>query len=443
MAIIATNRTRSVLQQSILGLVYRFGAVAASFAMMPLMLKQLGAQSLGAWLVLLSIFQWITFFDLGVSAGARNEIARAVANHDTSHAQRAITTGWFYTVLITLLLAILAVSILALTPLTSWLKDNAFAGVDAHIALWVVALGACMSFALSYIQAAYAAYQKASAISMFSLMVNVCFLGLLYVVQPSEENGLTMMSLLYLLALLGANLWLIVRFFVLHPETRPRLTSIDHGLRSNIMEFGVRLFFIQLAAMVIFATDRLMVSTFVGPAEVVIYDAGFKVFSIITMVHTLVMSTLWSSFTHAYEQNDWNWIKKSLKRLAWLMIPLSAGCIFIAAISSWLIASWLGQAQVGPLTMYAWFAVVVILSSWSNIFAYFLNGIGNATIQLYSAIVAALVNIPAAYFFSEIMGMGISGVLIGTVCSTSIFSILGPWQVIKIIKSKEANEKFN
>lgn len=440
---VAANRTRSVLQQSILGLVYRFGAVAASFAIMPLMLKQLGAQSLGAWLVLLSVFQWVTFFDLGVSAGARNEIARAVANNDVAHAQRAFTTGWFYTAVITLVLAIMAAFLLALTPISSWLQTNAFAGVDAHIALWVVALGSCLSFVLSYIQAVFAAYQRASAASIFSMLANAGFLGLLYITHPSEENGLTMMSLLYLFALLAANLWLIVRFFVLHPEIRPRLASIDHSLRSNIMGFGIRLFFIQLAAMVIFTTDRLMVSTFVGPAEVVIYDAGFKVFSIITMVHTLVMSTLWSSFTHAYEQNDLSWIKKSLKRLAWLMIPLSAGCIFIAAISPWLIAGWLSQAQVGPLSMYAWFAGVVILSSWSNIFAYFLNGIGNSTIQLYSAILAALVNIPAAYFFSHIMGMGISGVLIGTVCSTSIFSILGPWQVIKIIKSKEANDKFN
>lgn len=438
MANIGANRTRSVLQQSILGLVYRVGAVAASFAMMPLMLKQLGAESLGAWLVLLSVFQWVTFFDLGVSAGARNEIARAVANNDVIHAQRAVTTGWFYTVLITLVLVILTILILGFTPIPSWLKTNAFVGVNVNIALWVVAIGSCVSFILSYIQVVFAAYQQASAISMFSLLVNGGFLGLLYASQPSGENGLTVMSLLYLIALLTANLWLILRFFVLHPEILPRVASIDHRLRSNIMGFGIRLFIIQLAAMVIFTTDRLMVSTFVGPADVVVYDAGFKVFSTITMVHTLVMSTLWSSFTHAYEQKDWIWIKTSLRNLVWLMLPLSAVCIVIAGISPWIIEHWLGKSQVGPSAMYAWFAVIIILSSWSNIFAYFLNGIGNANYQLYSAVIAAVINIPLAYFFSARMDLGISGVLIAAVLSLTLFSLVGPWQVWIIIKEKNA-----
>lgn len=440
-AAIASSRARTgtVLRQSALGLIYRFGSVAASFAMMPLMLEQLGSQALGAWLVLLSVFQWITFFDLGVAAGARNEIARAVANHDAAHAQRAVTTGWYYTVLITLGLAVLTTVLLAFTPISTWLRVKAFGGIDVGVALWVVALGSCASFALNYIQAVFAAYQRPSAMSIFSMLANVGFLVLLFVVRPAQDSGLARMSVLYLVAMLGANLWLIGRFFILHPEARPSLSGIDHSLRKRIMGFGIRLFVVQLAAMIIFTTSRLMVSTFVGPAEVVIYDAGFKVFSLVTMVHTLVMSSMWSSFTHAHEQNDWGWIKGSLKRLTQLMIPLSLTCAALALASPWIIQTWLGQAQVGTIGMYGWFAVVVVLSCWSNVFAYFLNGIGDVFVQFYTAVAAALVNVPASYFFCVTMDMGISGILAGTVCSIGIFSILGPLQVIKLI-GKEANE---
>jgi O-antigen/teichoic acid export membrane protein len=435
-AVGAANRTRTVLRQSLLGLVYRLGAVAASFAMMPLMLQQLGSQAMGAWLVLLSVFQWVTFFDLGVAAGARNEIARAVANHDANHARRAIATGWYYTVLITMSLAVLLAAVLFFTPASSWLRVNAFGGVDTGVALWVVIIGSCVSFALSYIQTVFAAYQRASAMSVFSMLANVGFLALLFLVHPEPNSGLARMSILYLVAMLSANLWLVFRFFYLYPEATPKLSNVDHGMRSRIMGFGVRLFVIQLAAMVIFTTARLMVSAFVGPAEVVIYDAGFKLFSVITMVHTLVMSTMWSSFTDAYEQDDWLWIKTSLKRLTQFMLPLALSCVILAFLSPWLISVWLGSEQVGTPGLYGWFALVVILSCWSNVFAYFLNGIGDVAIQFYSALTAALVNIPASYFFAVHMNMGVSGVLVGTVCSVAIFSVLGPWQVIKLIKHR-------
>lgn len=429
------SRTRIVVHQSMLGLLYRFGAVAASFAMMPLMLQQLGAQALGVWLVLLSVFQWITFFDLGVASGARNEIARAVANGDTAHAKRAITTGWYYTGLISLGLACIIALALAFTPLADWLSTKAFSEIDASRVLWVVAMGSCVIFALNYIQNVFAAYQQPSALSIFSFLANLGFLLLLIVVEPGKDDGLMRMAVLYLLAMLCANGWLIVRFFTLHPESKPHVSAIDSRLRSKIMGFGIRLFVIQLAAMVIFTTDRIMVSAFIGPAEVVIYDAAFKVFAIITMVHTLVMSTMWSSFTHAYEQKDWVWIENSLKRLSQFMIPIVIASIIVALISPWIITLWLGHSQVGAPSMYTWFALVTILSCWSNIFAYFLNGIGDVKIQFYSAIFAAIINIPASYFFAVTMNLGITGVLMGTSCSIILFSLIGPWQAFKLLKA--------
>lgn len=78
----AGSRTRRAMSHAARGLVARTLSIAAVFAAMPLMLRLLGQESLGAWLVLLAIFQWVTFFDFGVAAGARNEIARAAVIGD-------------------------------------------------------------------------------------------------------------------------------------------------------------------------------------------------------------------------------------------------------------------------------------------------------------------------------------------------------------------------
>src|SRR4051812_8750304 len=111
-----TRRTRTVLVQTALSLLLKMGSVAASFAAVALALRQLDASTMGVWLVLLSVFQWITLFDLGIGPGARNEIGRAAASGDVDWMRRAVTTGWFYAITTSATLAFTLCAALLLTP---------------------------------------------------------------------------------------------------------------------------------------------------------------------------------------------------------------------------------------------------------------------------------------------------------------------------------------
>ena len=75
-----------------------------------------------------------------------------------------------------------------------------------------------------------------------------------------------------------------------------------------------------------------------------------------------------------------------------------------------------------------------VLAVWNNIFAFFLNGIGELNLQLCTAIVAGVINIPLSIVFSRIFGLGSAGVILGTIVSLSIFAILGSLKAIQILK---------
>lgn len=432
-----TSRTRNILRQSGIGLVSKFGAIAATIAAMPLMLRLLSEQELGTWLVLLSVFQWITMFDLGIAAGARNEIARAVAVGDKARVRQAITTGWLYVVMISMLLFVVGAMILIFTPLSQWMGQSVFKGVNVSSTLWLILAGACITFALNFIQSVYAAMEKASAFSMFSLVVNVGFLVLLVCFSLWPVGGMEPIAVLYILSMLCGNAFLINQFRKTHPEYMPVSASINHKLRGVIVAFGVRLFIIQLAALIIFTTSRLLTSAWLGPESVVIYDAGFKVFSIVAMVHTVLMSTIWSSFTQAFERKEFSWIRQTLKRLNYFMLPLMAVCLLLALIAPNLVRHWLGGAQVGVLSFYFLLALSTILGCWSNIYAYFLNGVGDTRVQLFSAIFAGLINWPATYFFTLKLGMGLTGIVMGTLISLVPFSFLGPHAARKLLQGRQ------
>lgn len=430
---VPSSRTRTILLQSGIGLISRFGAIAATLAATPLMLKLLGGQQLGAWLVLLSVFQWITMFDLGIAAGARNEIARAVAVSDDLRVRQAITTGWLYVAVISAVLFLVGALVLAFTPLASWLGHAVFSGVDVSITLWLIVGGACITFALNFIQSAYAAMEKAAAFSLFSLVVNVGFLLLLVLANTWSVNRMEPIAIMYIIAMICGNTLLIWQFCRNFSQYMPNRHAINHELSGVIVKFGVRLFVVQLAALVIFTTSRLLTSAWLGPESVVIYDAGFKVFSIVTMVHTLLMSTIWSSFTQAYERGEFGWIRQTLRRLAILMLPLAAACAILAICSPSIIQRWLGSGQVGSVSFYALLAAATVLSCWSNIYAYLLNGVGETRVQMISAVFAGVINIPATHFFTIVLGMGLPGIVLGTLVSLLPFSILGPFAVSKLL----------
>lgn len=429
----AASRTRRILLQSGIGIVSKMGAVAATLAAMPLMLKLLGGQQLGAWLVLLSVFQWITMFDLGIASGARNEIARAIAVRDELRVREAITTGWFYVTAISLVLFMIGAGILALTPLSNWLGRRIFNGVDVTITLWLILGGACITFALNFVQSVYAAMEKASAFSLFSFIVNAGFLLLLVLAHFLSVDSMEFVAIMYIVAMLFGNAWLILQFRRSFTQYLPDRHSLNHALRGVIIKFGIRLFIVQLAALVIFTTSRLLTSAWLGPESVVVYDAGLKVFSIVTMVHTLLLSTIWSSFTQAFERGELAWIRQTLWYLVLLMLPLTAACAVLAVWSPSIVRHWLGNIQVESISFYAVLAITTILSCWSNIYAYLLNGVGETRVQIISAIFAGAINIPITYFFTLKLGMGLTGIALGTLVSLLPFSILGPYAVSKLL----------
>lgn len=431
-------RDLKIVRQTGLGLILRLVAVGGTFLAMPVMLQRLGPVELGIWLVLLSVFQWLTFFDLGVAAGARNEMARAFATGNSHRIREAIATGLFYTVVVSSVLALGCVLIGALTPVVPLLEQVSFQGHAAGGAVWIVALGSCAVFALNFIQMVYAAEQRAAAVSYFAAVSNLLFLLLIYWWPLTSLNNLNQISSLYLISMVAANLSLVLWFFRGRGDIVPNVRGIQPDMRQRILGFGIRIFVIQIAAMVVFTTARILVSSFLSPAEVVVYDAAFKLFAVITMLHSLLMSNFWSSFTEAHSVRDWAWLRSRVKLLQWLTLPVLLACGLLALISPWIIQHWMTRAQVGSMSLYLSFAVLTTLSAWSNVFAYFLNGIGDTKVQLRTSLLALASHFPCCYLFTKVLGLGLTGINLGTIVSLGFFAVAGPLYVWRLLLDRPA-----
>ena len=64
----------------------------------------------------------------------------------------------------------------------------------------------------------------------------------------------------------------------------------------------------------------------------------------------------------------------------------------------------------------------------------FVNGIGKIQLQLYIAIVAMCMNIPLSIFFAKYTELGLSGIVVGTICSLFLSGVAVPLQVHQLIR---------
>jgi len=427
------SRNRTLKKHILAGAVFQIASIALTLLLMPMMLRMLGQASLGVWLTLLGILQWLTYFDLGVAAGARNALARSLSDDNSTQTRALVATGYWYTTMITLTTSAifiyawfaLSVNRIFLEPGTNQTELN----LTVIVSLGLVTL----NLVLGFIHQLYAALEKPAAVPFSGFLANLLFALLLFTALLAGSDSMLLLGTLYGSSLCLSRCLLTVRFFKAHPELKPAWRDIDRSLGSELFSFGVKIFIIQLCAMVLFSTDKLLISWLLTPADVVNYESALRLFSLISVFHALIMNSYWSSFTHAANSGDWEWIRHTLRRLVIMMLPVTVIAMTLAIAAIPLITLWMGKSATSEHTMYWAFAAYTVLSCWSNIFAYFVNGIGRVNLQLVSAIVAASINIPLSIVLVRSYDLGVTGIILATVISLLLFSVIGPLQTKSIL----------
>ena len=108
-----------------------------------------------------------------------------------------------------------------------------------------------------------------------------------------------------------------------------------------------------------------------------------------------------------------------------------------------LIEMWLGSDIDVSNDLILAMSLLVIVSTWNNVFGVILGGLGKIRLGSIYTIATAIVNLPISYYFSKILEFGIAGVVLGSIVSILISSVLSPIQVYYFIYTKVKSERLN
>jgi O-antigen/teichoic acid export membrane protein len=434
---ISIQRTQNYFKQLKGSFIFKLLAILSSFLMIPIMIKYLGNEQYGIWSTILSIVSWIVLFDIGIGNGLRNKIAESLVKDDKKEAQNYISTA--YTIIGLISIVLLSI-ILLFSNYISWqvvFNTQSLSNDELTKIINVVFSFIFINFWISLINQVFNGIQKTSLVVFNQFLSNFLALMLIYLLYRYIETSLLYVAFVYGGSLVLSSLILSVWFYNRNKNLLPRFKDSSLKMISSITSLGSKFFIIQIAVVVIFTTDKILITQLFGPEYVTQYDVIFKLFAIITILHGILMAPLWSAYSDAYHREDYEWIRNTIKQQLKIWILIVVATMFLILISPYIIEIWIGKDYIINNNLIYTIAGFVIISTWNNIFAYFLNAINILKLQINTSLVAMIINIPLSIIFIKYFELGIYGIVMATILSLSIFAIFGSLKVFKILKANK------
>ena len=427
-------------KKNILASVFVRGAsVLVSFLLVPLTIDYVNTSQYGVWLTLSSIVGWFSFFDIGLTHGLRNKFAEAKASGDNDAAQAYVSTT--YGILALIFCGIWLV-FLGVNQFLDWrallnLPDEV--GGEISILALIVFTYFCIQFVLRVVTTVLTADQHPAAASLIDFLGQLLSLLIVVVLVVTTSGSLINLGLALcvspILVLLGANLFL---FSGKYKDFRPVLSKVRLKWAKGLFNLGAVFFAIQIASIIQFQSSNIIIARSFEMTDVTTYNIVYKYFSIINMVFVIFSSPLWSASTEAYVNNDYAWIRGTIKKYNLLTIGLLLLGIIMLLVASPAIDLWLGEDTVEVSFALAFWALVYFGTLvFGETYTIFLNGISALRIQFISSVITPFAYIALVLFFINNLKMGLYAVFVASIIANCYGFIIAPIQYRMIVVKRK------
>lgn len=410
--------------------------IAIGLILVPLTINYLNPIKYGIWITLSSIIAWFGFFDIGLGHGLRNRFAEALAIGNHKLAKTYVSTTYAILSIIIILVLILFYLV---NPFLNWaaiLNTGSDPTLKSELSLLalIVFTFFCLQFISKIITTILLADQQPAKSSLFDFCANA--LSLLFIIILTKVTSGSLIYIGAVFSIIPVLVLMLASFLLFNGRYKcykPSIKSVDFSKAKDLFSLGIKFFIIQIAAVLLYQTNNIIITQLFGPAEVTPYNVAFKYFSIIMMVFSIILSPFWSAFTESWVRKEIDWIQRTMRKLfqIWSLILIAA--IFMIIISPWVYKIWIGNNIIISSSLSILVGIWIIVNTWNGIFSYFLNGVGKIKIQLVIGISSALLNVPLAFLSGKVFG--INGVIIINILLVLIGAFIYPIQYFRLINS--------
>src|SRR5208337_4857577 len=432
-----TSRGGRILKAVWSGAAARLLSSALTLISLPLAVRYLGAERYGVWATITSTVVWINLLDLGIANTLTNHISRAYALDDKTSAARYFTNALLLTAGAS---AGAGTAFAFVFPRINWIAlFNVSANVHAReVSSTVAAAAVLMLLGLpcnlgSKLLAGYQELHRNNFAVCAGAVASVVGLGLGIVLRVSmpvlfimSAGCLTFASFATLLAIVTwAKPWLL-----------PRSSLVDACAIKELLNSGSSFFLIQVAGVIVFSSDNLVVSHYLGAAEVTPYSVTWRLVGLTVLLQSLIFPALWPAYAEAYARQDYGWIRRTFALTMKGTVALNlAGVLMLILLGRTVIRLWAGPAAVPTNFLLLAMGVWALISGFMSVESCLLAALNRTREQAVLSIVAAVVNI--ALSIALVRHIGSLGVIGGTILSYLLVLVVPQSVIVRRLFKRE------
>lgn len=408
-------------------------SVICSMIVVPLTINYVSKYEYGIWLTISSLVSWLSFFDLGIGNGLRNKFIEAIEKKKYKLAKVYVSTSY---AIISIIVSVVWLFAITATFFINWCGVlNAEESLRQEL-IWTVVI-VVTNFSLLFIlglnRSLLNAVQKPAIASSFDTATQLVLCIVLLVLVNTTKGSLVYLALAMggtsFLVLLCSNIWTFNH--ILKPY-KPSYKSVRFRLAKGILSMGILFFFLQIIAIAFYQTNNLIISHYIGPSEVTVYNIAYKYMQILTMIFTILITPFWSAYAEANVNGDYAWMKSMTSRLIKVVIYIAVLGFVMIAISPLFYKIWLNNVVTVPLVVTILVCCFHLSNIWASLWTQLLCGFGKIKLQVICSSLCCLSYLPLGIYGCK--HFGLIGLLVASLISFVLFtSWFGIIQVRKLI----------
>lgn len=428
--------SKNLTFNTVMGLLYKPISMIISFIYVPIVLNYLGTEKYGIWATVLSILSWINYFDLGIGNGLRNKLTEAMSKEsEDKRLQAQLVSSAYY--MTSILVLIVIVVFFVLGRFVSWY--NVFGvtedcGENLYAVVLISVICVCIAFVLSLCNNICYALQKSHLCNLFGVIKQLFMLVSVFIASYFFQANLIIVSILYGGSSIAAEAIMNVFVFSKHKYLIPKVKLFDRKVGKSVTKLGLKFFIIQIAGLVLFATDTLIITNMFGPTQVTYYTTVNKMFTVIITLFSTAIQPFWSAIRSESSLKNSKNVISLIKTILFYIVLASFASLLLMFLFKPLAYIWLGSNLDYPDGLIFWMMVYSVIYIWCSGLAAITNGLEIMNGPMVIAVVQGVVNIPLSIFLGGTVGLGTVGVLQGTIGAMLISAVITPFWIVKELK---------
>lgn len=315
--------------------------VIIGFVMMPFLIKTLGNELYGLWIVIASVVGSYYLLDFGLVQGVTRFVARAIQADDTEDANQTINTAL-------VIYAILGCLIFIISVLIAGLFVDHFVDAQEKVSLvQILLIIAGLSIGLEFPAKAFpgviSAYMRYDIISVVRL-IKTCIDALLIYLLLSNGYGLIAMAISTFFTSLTSTLMFVIVSKKLFLDLKIERQYVNKDIFKSLFKFSKWVFIVDLSNMLREKMDIWLIAFLMSSSVLTVYYVAVRLIDFSLQFLSQATGITAPLFMQHYTSGDQAKLNKAV--IAFLKINFLLSSIFIAGfyvVGDSFIRLWMGD----------------------------------------------------------------------------------------------------